>query len=108
MVQRLRPNDMFISVNSAEEALLLTERVEPDLILMDIGLPGMSGIEAITLFRQRPETTNIPVIAVSAHAMQENIQEAIEAGVAEYVTKPVDMQLLGCAIETHIQSTNYF
>jgi CheY-like chemotaxis protein len=61
----------------------------PDLILMDISLPGISGIEAMNILRNDPATAQIPVIALSANAMRSDIDKAMEAGFFRYLTKPI-------------------
>jgi CheY-like chemotaxis protein len=60
----------------------------PDIIVMDINLPGMSGFEAIERLKRQPGTQNIPVIALSAAAMSKDIQKGAEAGFFAYLTKP--------------------
>ena len=102
MVGRLRPGDRFISARTAEEAFEILDLVQPDLILMDINLPGMSGIEAISILVQQQHTCHIPVIAISAHAMKNNITEGLQAGFAGYITKPIDMGLLDRTINAHL------
>lgn len=62
----------------------------PDLILMDLGLPGLDGWEAAKLLKADPHTQPIPIIALSAHAMAGDRSQAMEAGCDEYDTKPVD------------------
>lgn len=74
---------------SAEEAIPLLEEIKPDLILMDLQLPGMDGLTLTRKLKADPETRDIPVVAVSAHAMQERMDEAEDAGCVNYVTKPI-------------------
>jgi CheY-like chemotaxis protein len=66
----------------------------PDLILMDISLPGMDGWEATTVLRSRVETASIPIIALSAHAMEMDRQRSLEVGCNDFDTKPVDLARL--------------
>lgn len=61
----------------------------PDVILMDINLPGISGIQALEILREDPVTTRIPIIAISANAMPRDIEKGLEAGFFRYLTKPI-------------------
>ena len=61
----------------------------PDLIILDINLPGMDGFEALKVLKQDPNTQNIPVIALSANAMSHDIKRGMQAGFDAYLTKPV-------------------
>jgi CheY-like chemotaxis protein len=61
----------------------------PDLILMDINLPGISGLDALKLLRATPETAHIPIIAVSANAVPHDVDQGLKAGFSLYLTKPI-------------------
>jgi len=61
----------------------------PDVILMDINLPGISGIDALKILRADETTAHIPVVALSANAMARDIQKGLEAGFFRYLTKPI-------------------
>ena len=80
-------------------ALAMAERERPDLILLDIGLPGMDGHEVARELRARPATTSIPVIALTAHATASDREAALEAGCDDFEVKPVAMGQLVPRIE---------
>jgi CheY-like chemotaxis protein len=71
----------------------------PDAILMDINLPGLSGIEALGILRGDPATAHIPVLAISANAMPGDIKRGLEAGFFRYLTKPVNLAALVAAMD---------
>ena len=68
--------------------------MRPDLILMDISLPGMDGWEATKVLRAQAETASIPIIALTAHAMESDRQRSLEVGCSDFDTKPVDLARL--------------
>jgi signal transduction histidine kinase len=75
---------------TGEEALDALKFIRPDLILMDIQLPGMDGLRAARLLRDNPETRDIPVVALTAHVMKGDELRAKEAGCAGYIPKPIE------------------
>jgi CheY-like chemotaxis protein len=75
---------------NAESGLELARRHKPDLILMDIELPGMDGFTATQIIRKDPELSHIPVLALTAFAMQGDCEKASQAGCSGYITKPID------------------
>jgi CheY-like chemotaxis protein len=83
----------------AEQGLAMAAAERPDLILMDLRLPGIDGWEATRRLKAAPETSRIPVIALSAHAMTGDREKALEAGCDDYDTKPVDFSRLRAKIQ---------
>ena len=78
------------AAGSAEEALDLVETRSFDPVLMDISLPGMDGMEATRRLRAKPEYENVPVIAVTAHAVRGAAEKILASGVSALATKPID------------------
>ena len=78
---------------TAQEAFEIIEKERPDLIVMDIQLPGMDGLEATRKIKAQPATADIPVIAVTSYAMKGDREKAMAAGCAGYVTKPIDKNI---------------
>ncbi len=83
-----------ISASHGVEGLALASRERPDLILMDMGLPDLDGQDATRLLRQDEATAGIPVIALTAHAMNVDREEALASGCDDFETKPVDVSRL--------------
>ena len=78
------------TANCAEGALEALSSFRPDAILMDIQMPGMNGLELTRLIKSDSRTNGIRVLAVSANAMEADIQQARDAGCEGYITKPID------------------
>lgn len=95
-----------LTSSTAELGLTLAEEVIPDIILMDINLPGIDGIAALNVLRSMKITRHIPVIAVTAHATDNDIQAGRGAGFDDYLTKPLDLDQLFVAIERQITKPN--
>jgi CheY-like chemotaxis protein len=86
-----RANTQLLSATNAIVGIELARRHLPAIILMDIGLPGISGISALKVLREDPLTQHIPVVAVSADAMPHDIERGIAAGFFRYLTKPIKL-----------------
>ena len=90
----------FLSAPDAESGLVLAAREKPDLIVMDINLPGMDGFEALARLHQNPATAAIPVMALSANAMDQDVMRGIAAGFVQYETKPYDLDQMTRKLRT--------
>lgn len=91
--------DVLVARDGAE-GLAQAKSQAPDLILMDLGLPVLDGWEVTQQLRMAPETAAVPIIALSAHAMQEDRERALAAGCNDFVAKPTNFPLLLDRIET--------
>lgn len=80
------------------EALAIALRESPDLIIMDIQLPHLSGLEVTRELRERPDFEQMPIVAVTAYAMKGDKEKAIDAGFDAYLTKPVSPRELASLI----------
>ncbi|MEA1937590.1 MAG: response regulator [Pseudomonadota bacterium] len=85
-----RRNFDVLEARNAENGIFTAQKEQPDLILMDIGLPDMDGYHATQLIKANPKTAAIPVIALTAHAYTRDREQALEAGCADFHAKPID------------------
>jgi CheY-like chemotaxis protein len=99
-VLRRRPHVRLLLADNGHEGLRLAREQQPDLILLDNNMPGLSGPEVQARLRADPRTARIPVVALTASAMSGDVQAGLSAGYFRYLTKPVDVaQLLGAVDE---------
>jgi len=96
------PNINLLSAHEPVLGLELVSEHNPDLILLDINLPGMDGYEVLGKLRERELISNTPVIAISANAMQKDITRGMKAGFDDYITKPIDVTALLLAVEDRL------
>jgi two-component system cell cycle response regulator DivK len=89
--------------NAAEGIENLHQDPEIGIVLMDMMMPDMDGYEAIALIRGNTQTAQIPIIAVTAQAMEGDKERCLVAGADDYVSKPVDVDLLMTILKTHLQ-----
>jgi CheY-like chemotaxis protein len=94
------------TAHTAELGLEMVASNPPDLVIMDINLPGMDGIGAVRKLRAGEETKDLPVLALSANATTASIQKGLDAGFDAYLTKPVVIPDLMSAIETALKERN--
>lgn len=80
----------LLTAQDGEEAVEIARQEHPDLILMDLQLPKMSGFSAMELLRADPKTASIPAIALTAHSLPEEQQRALQAGFDGFITKPIN------------------
>jgi len=98
-----RPDMRLLSARDGNTGIELARANQPEVILMDINLPGISGIQALKVLREDPSTAHIPVVALSANAMPRDVEKGLEAGFFRYLTKPIKvnefMETLEVALE---------
>ena len=105
--RRLKRNGFdLVIARDGEEGVEKAEKEEPDLILMDLSLPKLDGWGATKALKKNEKTQHIPIIALSAHAMQEHKESALQAGCNDYDTKPVDFARLLSKIEEQLAKVN--
>jgi PAS domain S-box-containing protein len=98
-----RPDMRLLSATDGTLGVQLARANQPEIILMDINLPGISGIEALKILLEDPATAHIPVVALSANAMPRDIEKGLQAGFFRYLTKPIKvtefMQTIDLALD---------
>ena len=100
------PNLTMVSAGSAETGLELARERPPDVIVMDISLPGASGFEALKRLREMEQTRHVPVIALTANAMPGDVARGARAGFHRYLTKPVQVEEILAAIEDALEGVS--
>jgi CheY-like chemotaxis protein len=93
-VMARHPDLELLMAETGLSGLELAHQARPDLILIDINLPGISGLETLKRLRRDPTTATIPVMAISANAMPLDIEACLAAGFFRYLTKPIDIKEL--------------
>jgi two-component system, cell cycle response regulator DivK len=99
LIQLLEDDYTLLVARDGAQGVELAHQHTPDLILMDVSLPIMDGYQATRKIR---ETLTLPIVGLSAHAMQSDIDRAKEAGCTDYLTKPVDETLLFKILEQYL------
>lgn len=91
-----------IQAEDGERGVSLADSERPDLILMDLSLPKMDGWTATRMIKENDDLKHIPIIALTAHAMVGDRERALEAGCNDYMTKPINLQVLATMLTTFL------
>ncbi len=102
LVQLLEDHYTIITAGDGAESVQKAGEEKPDLILMDLSLPVMDGWEASRQIKAQSDLAHIPIIAVTAHAMQGDRERTLESGCDDYITKPIDEDLLYAKLARHL------
>ena len=92
------------TASNGNEALTEASIEKPSLILLDILMPGMDGLEICTALKKNPSTARIPIVICSVLAMEEDRAKAYEAGAASYLTKPFNLQAVGRVVDDIVKT----
>ncbi|UJF21443.1 PAS domain-containing hybrid sensor histidine kinase/response regulator [Shewanella sp. OMA3-2] len=101
-----RPNLRFLSAADAIKGIEMAHTHQPDVILMDINLPGISGLTALKILRESPKTAAIPVVALSANAIPRDIEKGLDAGFFRYLTKPLRINEFISTLDIALEQVN--
>jgi two-component system cell cycle response regulator DivK len=93
------PDQVVLEAENGEEALEMILAERPDIVLLDIQIPAFDGFEVLRRLRSDPRFDKLPVIALSAYAMQRDYEKALKLGFDDYITKPIDISALRARIE---------
>jgi len=96
------PDIELVGAETAEDGLEMAQKDVPDLVLMDINLPGMNGYEALDELKKIEKTKDVPVVAISANALASDVEKGINAGFSDYITKPINLQAFFTTIKKHL------
>jgi PAS domain S-box-containing protein len=100
-----RPDMRLLTAEDGTRGIALARTYQPEVILMDINLPGISGIQALKILRDDPVTAHIPVLAISANAMPHDIKVGLEAGFFGYLTKPIRVNEFMIALDLALKDS---
>ena len=95
---------VVLQAANAEIGIEIANAQSPDLVLMDVGLPGMDGLTATGLLMSGEKTSHIPVVVVTAHAMKGDQEKAMQSGCAGYITKPIDTRAFAKTVASFLES----
>ncbi len=102
----LLTNCSVVTAGDGNTALALARKLHPNLMLLDIWLPGIDGFQVVQRLKQDPQTASIPVIAVTAAARFQEQAMAMQVGFADYIRKPYDLETLGAVIEKYLTNSS--
>ena len=104
LVGLLEPEFLTVAARNSEQALELLEiRPLPDLILLDIKMPGLNGYETCKIIKSHPKTKDIPVIFITAKTEEQDEARAFQAGAVDYITKPFSLPITMARVRTHVE-----
>lgn len=92
-----------IDAETGGEGIAMAREHRPDLILMDIGLPDMDGLEAVARLRQDDATSTIPIVATTSHAMKDDEKRILQGGCDGYIPKPIDTRTFVSSVVAHLE-----
>ena len=105
LLEEILEGDYSISIaQSGTQALSITEKFQPDLILLDVNMPGMDGFETCQKLKSREATRNIPVIFITARTEPEDVIQGFSEGGVDYITKPFNYSEVVARVQTHIKN----
>ena len=96
----------MIEAIDAESGIELIREQRPDLVLMDIQLPGMDGLSATKIIKEDPDLKDIPIVALTSYAMQGDKEKALAAGCTGYITKPIDTRKFLETVSQYLKDDN--
>ena len=97
----------MLGATDAESGIQLIREQRPDLILMDIQLPGMDGLSATKILKKDPDVKDIPIIALTSYAMQGDKEKALAAGCTGYIAKPIDTRKFLETVSQYLKEDNF-
>ena len=101
MILKGEPYDV-LTARDGDEAVRTALAERPDLILMDVVMPGMSGFDACRALRQAPATRSVPIIMVTTRGEAQNVEEGFQSGCSDYITKPIDRLELLSKVKSYL------
>ena len=102
LYQAFATDHQVFMATGGEQALALCANKQPDLVLLDVVMPGMDGYEVCRQMKADPETRDIPVIFVTSHSDEESEASALDAGAVDFITKPINQRIVRARVKTHL------